>query len=198
MKHFYIFLLMLIISPAFAAIVDEESQTPIIMGVEKSELHDIVLESDILHVGDDNYAQTSANSGEFKIKSAGPFYTRAFKMSEDALKHENYLVIGSIIGLDTKLAREMGQNKIVNSYSSPAEIFFNGNKISELHLNGDGQRIRLPNNLLRPGNMNEITIKAGKNLMQTAYIDYDDIEIVNLSIQSSSASLSSELVSDRK
>lgn len=32
--------------------------------------------------------------------------------------------------------------------------------------------------------MNEITIRTGRNLKQTAYIDYDDIEFMNLSIQS--------------
>ena len=174
----------------YSLTVDSDSASkPIIMGVEKSELQDIVLDTDVIHIGDDNYAQTSANSGEFRVKSVGPFYTKTFKMSADSLKRENYLVLGSVIGLDTKLAREMGQNKIVNSYASPTEIFFNGNKISELHLNGDGQRIRLPNNLIRPDNMNEITIKTGKNLMQTAYIDYDDIEIMNLSIQSGKTSI---------
>ena len=57
------------------------------------------------------------------------------------------------------------------------------NKISEIQLNGDGQRIKLPPNLIRKNQVNEITIKTGRNLMQTAYIDYDDIEFMNLSIQ---------------
>ena len=43
--------------------------------------------------------------------------------SEEAL-----IVIGTVIGLDTKLAKEMGQNRIASVYSSPAEIFFNGQK----------------------------------------------------------------------
>jgi len=156
---------------------------PMVMSIEKSKVEDIVLNSEILHLGDDNFSANSANSGEFKVKSIGPFYTKTFKMTADALTRMNYLVIGSIIGVDTKMARSMGQNKVVHSYASPAEIFFNGNKISEIQLNGDGQRIKLPNNLIRPDNINEITIKAGKNLMQTAYIDYDDIEIMNMSIQ---------------
>ena len=29
----------------------------------------------------------------------------------------------------------------------------------------------------------EITIKTGRNVMQTAYIDYDDIEFMNLIIE---------------
>ena len=82
------------------------------------------------------------------------------------------------------MAKSMKQNSIVNSFSSPPEVYFNGSKLAEIPLNGDGQRIRIPNNLLRPGQMNEVTIRTGRNLKQTAYIDYDDIEFMNLSIQS--------------
>ena len=105
-------------------------------------------------------------------------------MATDVLRKENYLKIGSIIGIDTLIARSMKQNSILNSYSSPPEVFFNGKKIAEIQLNGDNQRIKLPKNLVRAGQMNEITIKTGHNLKQTAYIDYDDIEFMNLSIQS--------------
>ena len=103
-------------------------------------------------------------------------------MAATALNRTNYIVIGSIIGIDTAMARAMGQNNVRNSFSSPPEVFFNGNKIAEIHLNGDGQKIKIPSNLIRPGEKNEITLKTGKNLMQTAYTDYDDIELMNLSI----------------
>ena len=82
------------------------------------------------------------------------------------------------------MARSLKQNSIVNSYASPPEVYFNGSKIAEIQLNGDGQRIKIPNNLIRNGQLNEVTIKTGRNMKQTAYIDYDDIEIMNLSIQS--------------
>ena len=101
-------------------------------------------------------------------------------MKPESLSARNYFVIGSIIGIDTLMARSMGQNKIVNSYASPPEIYFNGSKIAEIQLNGDNQKIKIPNNLIRANQPNEVTIKAGRNLMQTAYIDYDDIEIANL------------------
>lgn len=81
------------------------------------------------------------------------------------------------------MARSLKQNSIVNSYASPPEVYFNGSKIAEIQLNGDGQRIKIPNNLIRSGQINEVTIKTGRNMKQTAYIDYDDIEIMNLSIQ---------------
>ena len=41
----------------------------------------------------------------------------------------NYLVIGSILGIDTALARGMGQNNITTSFASPPKVFFNGKKI---------------------------------------------------------------------
>ena len=62
-------------------------------------------------------------------------------------------------------------------------VYFNGNKISEIQLNGDGQKIKLPSSLIRKNQVNEITIKTGRNLMQTAYVDYDDIEFMNLIIE---------------
>ena len=77
----------------------------------------------------------------------------------------------------------MGQNSIVHAYSSPPEIFFNGNKIAEIQLNGDGQRFKIPKNLIRLHQNNEITLKTGRNLMQLSYIDYDDIEFMNLYIE---------------
>ena len=96
-------------------------------------------------------------------------------------KDEVVLVIGTVIGLDTRLAKEMGQNRITHVYSSPAEVIFNGQKIGELAINGDNQEILIPKNLIQPDN--EVTIRTGKNLFQHAYIDYDDIELANLRIE---------------
>lgn len=155
---------------------------PLILGIEKSNMTDIIIESGMMHLGDDNYSKSSANANNFRLKSTGPYYTKTFLMNKAALTSTNYLVIGSIVGIDTLLARSMGQNRIVNSYASPPEVYFNGTKIAEIQLNGDKQKIKLPNNLIRANQQNEITIKTGHNLMQTAYIDYDDIEIANLSI----------------
>jgi len=76
----------------------------------------------------------------------------------------------------------MGQNRAPNAYASPPEVYFNGNKIAEIQINGDGQKIRIPSNLIKRG-ANDVTIKTGRNLMQTSYVDYDDIEFMNLSIE---------------
>ncbi|MDR1168435.1 MAG: carboxypeptidase-like regulatory domain-containing protein [Heliobacteriaceae bacterium] len=168
----------------YSLTIDESiAAKPMALSIEKSNAHDIVLAAELFHLGDNNFSGNSANSGEFKADSSGPFYTKTFKMGVEALSRGNYLVVGSIIGIDTLMARSLGQNKITHSYSSPPEVYFNGSKIAEISLNGDNQRIKLPNNLIRPDNINEITLKTGKNLMQTAYVDYDDIELMNLSVQ---------------
>ena len=157
---------------------------PLVLGIEKSNISDVIIESEMFHLGDDNFSEDSSGAGAFRLKSSGPYFSKSFLLNGNVISSNNYLVIGSIIGIDTLMARSMGQNKIVNSYASPPEIYFNGSKIAEIQLNGDNQKIRIPNNLIRLNQSNEVTIKAGKNLMQTAYVDYDDIEIANISIVS--------------
>lgn len=169
----------------FSLTIDQHTASkPIVVGIEKSNIEDVIITSEMFHLGDDNFSENSANSGEFKGKSIGPFFNKSFKIASNALSKRNYLVIGSIIGIDTLMAKKLRQNSVVNSFSSPPEVYFNGSKIADIQLNGDGQRIKIPNNLLRPGQINEVTIKTGRNLKQTAYIDYDDIEFMNISIQS--------------
>ncbi|MBQ8459104.1 carboxypeptidase-like regulatory domain-containing protein [bacterium] len=152
--------------------------------IAKSEAMDIALENEVMHLGDDSFSKNSANAGDFRLKSIGPYYSKDFIMTSNAKRASNYLVIGSIVGLDTKLAKQMGQNKIKYAYASPAEIYFNGKLIGELKVNGDGQRIKIPNSLIISDSKNQITIKTGQNLMPSDHIDYDDIEIANLSILS--------------
>lgn len=159
--------------------------TPFKIELAKSEAADISLDSQILHLGDDSFSYNSANASDFRLKSIGPYYSKDFVMTQNAKKSTNYLIIGSIVGLDTKLAKSMGQNRIKGgAYSSPAEVFFNGRKIGELQINGDGQRIKIPNSLIKADLTNQITIKTGRNMMPSDHIDYDDIEIMNISILS--------------
>ena len=160
------------------------SSEPMKITIARSSPTDIALDTEILHLGDNNFSKNSANASDFKIKSMCTYYSKDFIMTNNAKQSSNYLVIGSIVGLDTKLAKSMGQNRIRSAYSSPAEIYFNGRMIGQLHVNGDGQRIKIPNNLIRPDERNQITIKTGQNLMPSDHIDYDDIEIMNLSILS--------------
>ena len=165
----------------FSMTVNEKTlSAPIVVGIEKSNAHDISIDAEMYHLGDNSYSEHSANAGEFKTQCLGPFYTKKFVLRNINLSQPVYLVIGSIIGIDTLMARTMGQNHMPNSYASPPEIYFNGNKISEIQINGDGQKIKIPSNLVKKNQTNEVTIKTGRNLMQTSYIDYDDIEFMNL------------------
>lgn len=168
----------------FSITIDKNSVSkPLIIGIQKSETFDVVIDNDMIHLGDDTFSKESANSGEFQLKSMGPVYVKQFKMTSNTLAYNNYLIIGSIIGIDTELARRMRQNSITNSYSSPPEVFFNGKKIAEIQLNGDNQKIKLPRSLIIPDGVNEIAIKTGVNQFKKSGIDYDDIELMNISIQ---------------
>lgn len=155
---------------------------PIVVSIEKSSADDILITDGWYHLGDDSFSPNSANCSEFHQKASGSFYTKTFNIPAQAMSSKYILIVGSIIGIDSLLAQQMGQNRVKTSYASPPEIFFNGIKIANIELNGDGQRFALPPNLVRKGMENEITIKTGKNMSQTSRIDYDDIEFMNLSI----------------
>lgn len=168
----------------FSLTVDEKAAAhPIVLGIEKSTPKDIAVETNMFHLGDNSYSDLSANAREFQVKSIGPYYSKTFKFPPEASQSGASLIIGSIIGVDTKMAKKMGQNKVNGAFASPPEVYFNGNKISEIQVNGDSQKIKIPSSLIRPSQPNEITIKTGRNLMQTAYVDYDDIEFMNLTIE---------------
>ena len=166
--------------PFSVTINDQALSAPLVVGIEKSNSSGMILDSNMYHLGDNNFSDLSANAGEFRMESIGPFYSKKFQLKNIKLDKPIFLVIGSIIGIDTNLARSIGQNRITNAFSSAPEVYFNGNLISEIQINGDGQRIRIPNQLVRKNQANEVTIKTGRNLMQTAYVDYDDIEFMNL------------------
>lgn len=168
----------------FSLTIDKNiSQAPIVISIEKTQFSDLSIYSDIIHLGDNNFSEKSANSSDFKLKSVGPFFSKMFKISNIEADENVYFVIGSVIGVDTLISRRMGQSRVTTSYASPALIYFNGYKIAEIKFNSDGQQILLPKQLIKQNDENEITIKAGKNLFQSAYIDYDDIEIANLYIE---------------
>lgn len=156
---------------------------PILLGIEKATPHDITIDTSMFHLGDNSFSELSANAGEFHVQSIGPYYSKKVKIPTLSPGTHVNLIIGSIIGVDTLLAKSMGQNKVVNAYASAPEVYFNGNKIADIQINGDGQKIRVPYKLVKQNQMNEITIKTGRNLTQTAYVDYDDIEFANLSVE---------------
>lgn len=169
--------------PFSITINDKNMGKPLSIGIEKSNKFDINIDTDIYHIGDNNYSMASANAGQFRSKAVGPVYRKTFFMPAASKNRQNHLVIGSIIGIDTALARGIGQNYITTSFASPPKIFFNGQKIAEIKINGDNQKIKIPTYLIKPNQNNEVKIAAGINLQQTAYIDFDDIEFMNLNIE---------------
>jgi len=166
----------------FSLTINEQiASNPMLLGIEKNSTMSLSVDSNMFHLGDNSYSENSANAGQFKIQTIGPFYTKKVLMKNAS--NNTFLVIGSIIGIDTKTAQVMGQSRIVSAYASPPEVFFNGVKIAEIQLNGDGQKMKIPKNLIKINQQNEITIKTGRNMLQTDTIDYDDIEFTNLSIE---------------
>lgn len=164
----------------FSMTLKESNNKPIQVGIEKTTPQDIIVDTDIIHIGDNSFSPNSANAGEFSLQSSGPFYSKDFMIKQLKKDEELFLVIGSIIGIDTIEAQRMGQSHVLTAYASPPEIFFNGNKISEIKINGDNQKIKIPLNLIKTNMANNLTIKAGKNLYKTTSIDFDDIEFANI------------------
>lgn len=168
----------------YSMTIDQNAASkPIILGIEKSTPKDITIDTNMFHLGDNSYSDLSANSKEFQVQAIGPYYSKDFFIPSLSPGTKVKLVIGSIIGIDTLMAKSLGQNKVNHAYASPPEVYFNGNKIADIQVNGDGQKIKIPYNLIRQNQQNEITIKTGRNMMQTAYVDYDDIEFMNLSVE---------------
>lgn len=168
----------------FSMTVNQQTlNTPIVVGIEKSNANDLTIDGNMYHLGDGSYSDLSANAGQFRMNTIGPFYTKRFTLKGINLAKPVYLVIGSIIGIDSAMARSIGQNSITNAFATPPEVYLNGNKIAEIQINGDGQKIKIPPSVLKKNQVNEVTIKTGHNVMQTAYLDYDDIEFMNLIIE---------------
>lgn len=164
----------------FSMTLQDNIGSPIQVGIEKTTPNDIIVETNMIHIGDNSFSSRSANAGDFSIISSGPFYSKDFKIKMLNAEEELFLIIGSIIGIDTIQAQRMGQSHVLTAYSSPPEIFFNGNKISEIKINGDNQKIKIPYGLIKHNQMNNITIKTGRNLFRTTSIDFDDIEFANI------------------
>lgn len=164
----------------YSMTINDGGVKPIQVAIEKTTPHDIVVDTQMIHIGDNSFSPRSANANEFSIISSGPFYSKDFKLKLINAGQELFLIIGSIIGIDTIHAQRLGQSKVLTAHSSAPEIFFNGNKIAEIKINGDNQKIKIPFGLIKQNEHNNLTIKTGKNLFKTTDIDFDDIEFTNI------------------
>ncbi len=154
---------------------------PLKLGIEQSSPFDLQITQGVIHLGDNMYSSNSANSTDFKLSANGHFLSKRFKRPKAGQNQDVVVRIGTIIGLDTKKAKETGQNRIAKVYSSPTEVFVNGKRIGTIELNGDNIEILIPRHILKEDN--ELVIRTGQNLFQTDYVDYDDIELANVRVE---------------
>ncbi len=156
--------------------------SPLKIELQKISPYQVVIEDSLIHLGDNSFSYNSANASEFKTFATGPVFEKEFYLKSNSQNKPIYIIFGSLLGLDTLQALRMGQNGLSGSYSTPTQVFVNGIKIGELKINGDNQKLPIPKNILHTSSKNTLKIKTGVNKDNTAFVDYDDIEIVNLII----------------
>ncbi|WP_017327537.1 dockerin type I domain-containing protein [Synechococcus sp. PCC 7336] len=169
----------------------------------------LVLESSVVHLGDDAYSQQSAAAGQFQLRTQGREMARTFRL--DRIPNQSpTLKIGSLIGLDTAAAYRAGQSRIPSADMTPLEVELNGNLIRRIDLGADNIAIPLPLSGLREG-LNTVVLRTGRTThlvsrggnaiawpifggnfrintssrRRTAMptVDYDDIELANVTIE---------------
>lgn len=156
--------------------------TPFKIELQKNSPYQVVISDSLIHLGDNSFSYNSANAAEFKSFASGPVFEKEFYLKSNPQNKPIYILFGSLLGLDTLQALRMGQNRLSGSYSTPTQVFVNGIKIGELKINGDNQKLPIPKNILHSTSKNILKIQTGVNKDNYAFVDYDDIEIVNLII----------------
>jgi len=167
----------------YSLTVKSYGKNPLHIEISKSSVHKIVVSEDSFHLGDNSFSASSANAADFRMKSIGNTYQKKFFIKKLSLNEKVNLVFGSIIGIDTKEAKALGQTHVIDAYGSPVKIFFNSKEIAQIKLNGDNQKITIPKNLIRQNAQNTLKIQAGVNMTQFLYTDYDDFEFTNLFLE---------------
>lgn len=144
---------------------------------------EIVIDSNIHHLGDNNFSVKSANATSFQLPSEGPVYMKEFYV-ESLPSKGMVLKIGTIVGLDTMASRELGQSAI-SAFSSPLSIYVNSVKIAEIAINEDNKTIPIHRGVLKPHSKNLLVFQTGVNQVtaMTGMLDYDDIEFMNLFLE---------------
>ena len=167
----------------FSLTVKSYGKMPLKIVISKNSANKIAISEDSFHLGDNSFSSSSANAGDFKMKSVGIFYQKNFFIKKLGLDEDVDLVIGSIIGIDTKEAKRLGQTNVVNTYSSPVKVFFNSKEIANIKINGDNQKIPIPRSFIKQNAENSVKIFSGINMTQVLYTDYDDFEFTNLFLE---------------
>ncbi len=170
--------------PFSFTITKEKILKPMIIGMVQKAHNEIIIDQNLRHLGDNSYSIRSANANDFSLESSGYKFFKKFFVGKAPKNRIFVLKIGSIIGLDTRLAQKLRQNHI-NSVSTPTEIFINSRKVGEIKVNGDNKEIIISSNYIRQNAYNYITIETGQNeeLKGQIETDYDDIEFMNLILE---------------
>jgi len=156
-----------------------ETGNPLVIVVTKLFGNEIIIDSEIHHLGDDNFSEKSANAGDFKLESEGAGFSKEFFVEKFDTKSNPALKIGAVIGIDTKISHKV-EGKKIKTYSSPMRIYINSKKIGEIKINADNQEISLPKGILKQNSANTIRIETGVNQQARTYVDYDDMEFMNI------------------
>lgn len=160
----------------------DDFSRPFVLHIEK--FHgQIVIDSNIHHLGDNNYSDLSANASAFKLPAEGPTFIKEFYL-ESLPPKGMVLKIGSIIGLDTMESRELGQSHI-DTFSSPLSIYVNSVKVAEIAVNENNKAIPIYNMALKAHAKNLLVLQTGINQIYqyAGGIDYDDIEFMNIILE---------------
>ena len=79
----------------FSVTINSQTVTaPLVIGIEKTNADGMVLDSNMYHLGDNNFSELSANAGQFRMESIGPFYTKRFLLKNVKFNKPVFLVIG--------------------------------------------------------------------------------------------------------
>lgn len=167
----------------FSLTVKSYGKVPLNIEISKNSANKITISEDSFHLGDNSFSSSSANASDFKMKSIGIFYQKKFFIKKLRAGQNVNLVVGSIMGIDTKEAKKLGQTDVVNTYSSPVKLFFNSTEIANIKINGDNQKISIPKSLIKQNAENSVKIFSGINMTQFLYTDYDDFEFTNLFLE---------------
>ena len=167
----------------FSLTVKSYGDTPFHLSITKSSDKKIAVSADTFHLGDNSYSDSSANAGDFRVKSSGNSYQKSFFIKQLSAGEKVLITIGSLIGVDTKEAKRLRQTKVIDAYSSPVKVLLNGKEIGHFKINGDNQKISVPKTFIRQNANNTIEIIAGINQTQNEYTDFDDFEFTNLFLE---------------
>lgn len=145
----------------------------------QKQLQLLVLDNQLRHLGDGSFSPASSNAFNFRKPPDGPALRISFSVEGLPLSRSPSLQIGSIIGLDTRMVHFLTGN-ILEVAATPLLVKLNGTIIAQVQVNGDNQRISIPDSLLQRSGMNILEIETGYHYPEPNRLDYDDMEFMHL------------------